>query len=181
MIYEEQSIKGCYLIRRKVPLDMRGYFARLVDVREMKAHGLNADFVQISASMNYKKGTLRGMHMQMGASAEEKLVCCVDGKIFDVCVDLRKESDTYLKYCAAVLSEENGQALYIPKGCAHGFISLEDESRLIYFITTEYDSSSEKGYRWNDPAFSIQWPIEPMIISDKDTAWPLIDNGKGNK
>ena len=181
MIYEEQSIKGCYLIQRKVPLDTRGYFARLVDVHEMAERGLNAHFVQISASMNYKEGTLRGMHMQTGASAEEKLVCCVDGKIFDVCVDLRKDSSTYLKYCAAVLSEENGQALYIPKGCAHGFISLEDESRLIYFMTTAYDSSSEKGHRWNDPAFSIQWPMEPVIISDKDAAWPLIDIGKGNK
>lgn len=178
MRFEEQSIKGCYLIKRDVPQDKRGYFSRLVDVDEFRSNGLNGSFVQISASRNYKKGTLRGLHMQTGSSAEEKLVCCVEGEIFDVCVDLRKDSDTYLQYCSAVLSEENGEALYIPKGCAHGFISLQDETRLIYFMTAAHDPAAERGYRWNDPAFSIQWPAIPETISDKDNAWSLIVEGR---
>lgn len=180
MIFEEQSIKGCYLIKRDIPCDKRGYFARLADVEEFKNNGLNGGFVQISVSRNYKKGTLRGLHMQVKPSEEEKLVCCVDGEIFDVCVDLREDSDTYLQYCSAILSEENGEALYIPKGCAHGFISLRDETRLIYFMTAPHDPKAERGYRWNDPAFSIHWPIAPEIVSDKDNAWPLIGD-RGNE
>lgn len=175
MVFEKQSIPGCYLINRNIPIDSRGYFSRLVDIEEFRENGLNSDFVQISASKNYNKGTLRGMHMQMGEAAEEKLVCCVDGAVFDVCLDLRKDSPTYLKYCSAILSSENGNALYIPKGCAHGFISLEDNSQLIYFMTSSYDSSVEKGYRWDDPTFAIEWPMNPKIISEKDCNYPLIN------
>ncbi len=173
MLFEEQKIKGCYLIRKDIPRDERGYFSRLADVKEFAFNGLNGNFVQISASGNYKKGTLRGLHMQVEPSQEEKLVCCVSGEVFDVCVDLRKGSDTYLKYCFATLSEDNGNAFYIPRGCAHGFISLKDESRLIYFMTAAHDPDAERGFRWSDPAFSIEWPITPKIISDKDNAWPL--------
>lgn len=174
MVFEEQSIRGCYLIKRNIPRDNRGYFSRLADTDEFKRNGLNGGFVQISASGNYRKGTLRGLHMQIKPSAEEKLVCCVAGEVFDVCVDLRKDSGTYLKYCSAILSEENGQSFYIPKGCAHGFISLKDDTRLIYFMTAAHNPKAERGYRWSDPAFSIQWPVAPEIISDKDHAWPLI-------
>lgn len=175
MIFEQMIIEGCYLIKRNIPGDERGYFSRLADIKELKDNGLNAGFVQISASKNYKKGTLRGMHMQIGESAEEKLVSCVDGEVYDVCVDLRKDSPTYLRYCSAILSEQNGYALYIPKGCAHGFISLKDNSQLIYFMTSAYDSNAERGFRWNDPAFSIEWPMEPVIVSDKDSHWPLLE------
>lgn len=178
MMFEEQSIEGCYLIKRNIPRDNRGYFSRLVDTDEFRSNGLNSEFVQISVSRNYKKGTLRGLHMQIMPSAEEKLVCCVDGEVFDVCVDLRKDSDTYLKYCSAILSEENGEALYIPKGCAHGFISLKDETRLIYFMTAAHDPEAERGYRWNDPVFSIKWPVDPETISDKDNTWPLMRDGR---
>lgn len=174
MIFEKMTIDGCYLIKRKIPGDERGYFSRLVDIKEFKSSGLNAGFVQISASKNYKKGTLRGMHLQTGESAEEKLVCCVDGEVFDVCLDMREGSDTYLKYCSAVLSEQNGYALYIPKGCAHGFVSLKDNSQLIYFMTAAHDPGAESGFRWNDPAFSIGWPIKPNIISEKDSRWPIL-------
>lgn len=118
------------------------------------------------------------MHMQIGSSSEEKYVSCIDGEVFDVCLDLREDSPTYLKYCSAVLSEKNGDAIYIPKGCAHGFISLQDNSQLIYFMTEAHDPASERGYRWNDPAFSIEWPMEPILISEKDNSWPLIERGK---
>lgn len=174
MLFVEQSIKGCYLIERSIPTDNRGYFSRLADINEFKENGLNANFVQISASKNYKKGTIRGMHMQIAPFEEEKLVCCVEGEVYDVCVDLREDSDTYLGYCGAVLSAENGKSFYIPKGCAHGFISLKDNSQLIYFMTTEHNPSSERGFRYNDPAFGIEWPIEKDIISEKDENWPFI-------
>ena len=176
MTFERLSIEGCRLITRAIPRDFRGLFSRLSDASELKNAGLNADFVQVSASKNLHRGTLRGMHMQTGTSAEEKLVCCVDGEVYDVCLDLREDSPTYLKYCSAVLSEENGKSMYIPKGCAHGFISLKDHSQLIYFITAPYDPASERGYRWNDPAFSIQWPMEPRLLSEKDSSWPLLRN-----
>lgn len=174
MIFEEQKIAGCYLITRNIPTDARGYFARLADVEEFAEHGLNANFIQISASQNYHKGTLRGMHMLTENVGEQKYVCCVSGEVYDVCLDLRKNSPTYLQYTAAVLSAENGQALYIPKGCAHGFVSLQDDSQLIYFITAPYDVTAERGYRWNDPAFGIDWPIQPTILSEKDKNWKLI-------
>lgn len=176
MIFEEQYIKGCYLVERAIPTDYRGYFSRLVDINEFKENGLNADFVQISASQNYKKGTVRGMHMQLPPSEEEKLVCCVSGEVYDVCLDLREDSETYLQYCGAFLSEKNGKSFYIPKGCAHGFVSMEDNSQLIYFMTKEHDPSAERGYRYDDPAFAIEWPIEKKIISEKDENWPLISD-----
>ncbi|ADL33851.1 dTDP-4-dehydrorhamnose 3,5-epimerase RfbC1 [Butyrivibrio proteoclasticus B316] len=175
MIYEKLLVEGCYLFKRNIPKDERGYFSRIADVNEIKKTGLNAEFVQISASRNYKKGTLRGMHMQIGTSAEEKYISCVEGEVYDVCLDLRKTSPTYLKYCSAVLSEENGYAIYIPKGCAHGFVSLRDNSQLIYFMTNEHDKQAERGYLWSDPAFSIDWPILPEVISDRDNNWPLYE------
>ncbi len=176
MTFEKTTIEGCYIIRRNIPGDDRGYFSRLADTEEFKANGLNADFVQISASKNYKQGTLRGMHMQIGDSAEEKYISCVDGEVFDVCLDLRKDSPTYLKYCSVIMSEENGDSIYIPKGCAHGFISLKDNSQLIYFMTAAHDPKAERGYRWDDMAFGIDWPINPEVISEKDASWPLLSS-----
>ncbi len=180
MIFDKLSIEGCYLIKRNIPRDDRGYFSRLADVKEMEKNGLNASFVQISASKNYSRGTLRGMHMQTGKSGEEKYIACVDGEVYDVCLDMRPESPTYLQYCGAVLSAENGNAIYIPKGCAHGFVSLQDDSQLIYFMTHEHDPGAENGYRWNDPAFDIQWPIDPVKISEKDSNWPLMEEDSQN-
>lgn len=175
MIFEKTSIEGCYHVVRNVPKDDRGYFSRIVDIKEFEQHGLNAKFVQISTSKNYSRGTLRGMHMQVGVAAEEKYISCVEGEVFDVCLDLRKDSLTYLKYCSVILSEEKGNAIYIPKGCAHGFISLKDNSQLIYFMTEEHNPALERGYHWNDPVFSIDWPIDPIRISEKDNKWPLIE------
>ncbi|WP_088188551.1 dTDP-4-dehydrorhamnose 3,5-epimerase [Desulfosporosinus sp. FKA] len=176
MIFEPLSISGAYLIRKNIPIDERGYFSRIFDKAEFSHAGVNADFVQISLSRNYTKGTLRGLHSQTGESAEEKLVVCAQGEIFDVCVDMREDSPTYLQYCSAILSEENGQALYVPKGCAHGFISLTDNVQLVYFMTAEHNPQLERGYRWDDPALSIKWPVSPQIISEKDRNWSLIEN-----
>ncbi len=178
MIFQKTRIDGCFVVHRDIPRDKRGYFSRLADTEELKRNGLNSDFLQISASRNLRAGTLRGMHMQTGTSAEEKLVACVDGEVFDVCLDLRQASPTYLQYYSAILSEENGDALYVPKGCAHGFISLRDNSQLIYFMTHEHDPKAERGYRWDDPAFAIEWPMKPVLISDKDNCWPLLEREK---
>jgi dTDP-4-dehydrorhamnose 3,5-epimerase len=172
-VFEPLIISGAYIVKRTTPNDERGYFSRIVDKNSFTTVGLVADFVQISLSQNYLKGTLRGLHSQADDFAEEKFVVCSSGEVFDVCVDLREDSPTYLQYCSAILSERNGNSIYVPKGCAHGFISLSDNSQLIYFMTKEYNPAAEKGYRWNDPAFNIDWPIEPKIISEKDRNWPL--------
>lgn len=174
MIFEPFSVQGAYLITRSMPLDQRGYFSRIVDVEEFQKRQINANFVQISVSQNNRKGTLRGLHSQTGDSAEDKLIVCTRGKVFDVCVDMRKDSSTYLKHCYAILSEENGRALYVPKGCAHGFITLSDNSQLMYFMTQKYNQEAERGYRWNDPVLSIKWPMQPEIISEKDEKWTLL-------
>ena len=174
MIIKPLTVPGASLITRMIPIDERGYFSRIVDVKEFREAGINADFVQISLSQNYGKGTLRGLHSQTGSRSEDKLVVCTRGQVFDVCVDMRENSPTFLKYCSAVLSEDNGNSIYIPKGCAHGFITLTDNAQLIYFMTAEHDPSSEKGYRWDDPELEIAWPLTPVIMSEKDKHWPLI-------
>ena len=174
MIFEKTPIERCWLIKRNVPTDERGYFSRLIDVKELEEKGIESSFVQISASKNYHKGTLRGMHMLEETEGENKYITCVDGEVFDVCIDMREESPTYLQYFSTNLSEENGYGIYIPKGCAHGFVALRDDSQLIYFMTAMYNPKAEKGFRWNDPAFKIEWPIEPETVSEKDNSWPLI-------
>jgi dTDP-4-dehydrorhamnose 3,5-epimerase len=146
-----------------------------LDIAELKNAGLYADFVQVNLSISYKKGTLRGLHSQIETAAEDKIVSCLSGEIFDVCVDVRPGSPTFGKYVGEVLSEENCKALYVPKGFAHGYLSLTDHSQTLYFVTQFYTPGSEKGYRYDDPAFNIKWPLEqPFIISEKDAAWPLI-------
>jgi dTDP-4-dehydrorhamnose 3,5-epimerase len=166
------NIEGVYIIERTPFSDERGYFVRAFCRKELSEAGINADFVQSNISGNYKKGTVRGMHAQKDGYEEEKLVGCTRGKIFDVCVDLREESATYLQYVGIELSEENGRMLYIPKGCAHGYQTLEDHTQVFYFVTQYYAPGSEVGYCYDDPKFAIDWPIkENLIISAKDQSW----------
>jgi dTDP-4-dehydrorhamnose 3,5-epimerase len=147
----------------------------MLDVAELKTAGLYADFVQVNLSHNYKKGTLRGLHSQISTAAEDKLVSCIRGEIFDVCVDVRPDSATYGQYVGEVLSEKNGKMLYVPKGFAHGYLGLTDDSLTLYFVSQYYTPGSEKGYRYDDPFFGIEWPIKPpYIITDKDASWPLV-------
>jgi dTDP-4-dehydrorhamnose 3,5-epimerase len=143
--------------------------------RELEAAGLDAEIAQANLSLNRAKGTLRGLHIQKGADAEDKLVACVCGAIYDVCVDVREESPTYGRWVGETLSDENGLALYVPKGCAHGYLSLADASQVLYFTTQYYNPEAETGFRYDDPAFGIQWPLGgPYLMSGKDRAWPYI-------
>ena len=144
-------------------------------------YGINADFVQSNISYNEKKWTLRGLHSQVFPDSEDKLVVCARGRIIDVCVDVNPDSLTYKSYVSAELSEDNKKSLYIPKGCAHGYLTLEDDSQIIYYTTHNYVPESEKGYRFDDPQFGIDWGISDfsrLIISEKDRNHKLLGNDK---
>lgn len=176
MKINKTGIEGCYIIERDFFTDERGYFSRTFCRKTLEKEGINADFVQSSLSQNHKKYTVRGLHSQQPPYAEDKLVMCTRGRIKDVCVDVRPDSPTYKKYAAAELSENSGICLYIPKGCAHGYITLEEDSQVLYFMTQEYMPEYEKCYRFDDPAFAIDWGVkrEEMVISEKDKSHKLI-------
>lgn len=174
MEFIKTSINGAYLIKRNAIQDKRGYFGRLYCAREFKENGIEEDFVQDNICLNEKNNTLRGLHFQT-IIEEGKLVSCLKGKIWDVCVDLRSDSSSFCQYYAHELSEENQYMLYIPKGCAHGYVTLESNSLLLYKMTEFYIPGNDKGYRYNDPSFGIEWPVnlDNLIISDKDRNLPF--------
>ena len=172
MIFTETILKGAFLITPQRMEDERGFFARAWCRKEFEAHGLCTDHVQSNISFNPRMGTLRGMHFQAFPHEEVKLVRCTMGASYDVIIDLRKDSPTYLRHFAEVLSEEKRNMLYIPKGFAHGFITLEDCSEVFYQMSAYYNAESSRGVRWNDPAFGIQWPCEVRSISERDRNYP---------
>jgi dTDP-4-dehydrorhamnose 3,5-epimerase len=174
MRFSPLDVDGAWLIEPELQTDDRGLFARIWCAREFADRGISASFVQSSVSFNDVAGTLRGMHYQADPHSEIKLVRCTAGSIFDVIVDMREGSKTHLKWCAATLSARNRHALYIPKGCAHGFITLEDRSEVLYEISEFHHPESARGARWNDPLFAIDWPREPVRISARDAAFPLL-------
>lgn len=156
--------------------DDRGFFARAFCAREFAAHGLETAFVQANLSMNYREGTIRGLHLQKGHSAEVKVVRCTAGAVFDVAVDLRPESTTYLRWFGANLSAENGRCLYVPQGFAHGFQSLTPNATLYYLVSAFHDPTSEIGLRYDDPTINIRWPLPVAELSAKDADWPNFDS-----
>lgn len=162
------GIDGAYLIEMEPHEDERGYFARTRSNEEFLAHGLDADLSECSISFNKRQRTLRGMHYQVPPHEETKLVTCVRGLIFDALVDLRKDSNTYLKSFCAELSLENGHSLYIPPGVAHGFLTLEDDTYVQYQIGGAHAPDAARGIRWNDPALDFTWPFEPELVSERD-------------
>lgn len=174
MIFSEHDICGLFLIDIEPIHDERGSFARTFCKQEFGARGLETNFVQCSLSYNKKKGTLRGMHYQAAPHEEVKIVSCIKGAIYDVVIDLRPGSETFMRWVAVELTEQNRKSLYIPKGCAHGFQTLEDDSVVSYQISEFYHPESARGIRWDDPAFGICWPFAPAIISAKDATWPLL-------
>lgn len=162
--------------------DFRGSFARLYCEREFFEAGIGEGFKQINLCNNLKKGTLRGLHYQKGGKLEDKLVACTNGTVFDVCVDVRRNSATFGNYISQELSAQNGKMLYIPKGCAHGYVTLEDNSQLLYLMSEFYVPGLEAGYRYDDPMFGIQWPVkDDLTISDKDLAWSYANKEEGEK
>ncbi len=170
--FKETKLKGAYIISLEPLTDERGFFARSFCQEEFEKHGLNLRIVQCDISYNKKKGTLRGMHYQEAPYEEAKLVSCVRGLMYDVIIDLRPNSPTHSQWFAEELSFENNKMIYIPKGFAHGFQTLEDDSVVYYQMSEFYHPECARGVRWDDPAFGIKWPVKPKIISDKDKNLP---------
>jgi dTDP-4-dehydrorhamnose 3,5-epimerase len=168
MIFTETKIKGVYIIEPELLTDERGFFARSFCKEEFQKHGLETDIAQCNISYNKKKGTLRGMHYQVQPFEEAKIVSCTKGSIYDVVVDLRRDSPTYCQWVATDLSEKNFKMLYIPRGFAHGFQTLEDDTMVYYQMTEFFHPECARGGRWNDPRFGIPWPLKNSIISNKD-------------
>jgi dTDP-4-dehydrorhamnose 3,5-epimerase len=166
------KLKGAYAIDLERKEDHRGFFARTFCREEFETYGLNPDVVQCSISFNKRKGTLRGMHFQAPPHEEAKLVRCTAGRIFDVIIDLRSDSPSFKEYAAIELSAENRKMLYIPKGFAHGFQTLEDDTEVFYQMSDEYSGDYARGVRWDDPAFAIVWPSGERIIIDRDKHYP---------
>ncbi len=175
MQFTRMPVKDCYLIDIEPHADARGFFARTFCAREFAAQGLCTGFVQANASYNERAGTLRGLHFQHPPQAEVKLVRCTRGALFDVVVDLRRDSPSYGRWAGAELSADNHRALYVPQGCAHGFQTLVDDTEAFYLVSAFYAPDCEGGLSWRDPAVGIDWPMAPTSISPKDTNWPTLE------
>ena len=176
MQFEKTKLNGSFVVSSKPFEDDRGFFARWYCEKEFADAGLNTVFVQCNQSGTYGTGSIRGMHFQYPPHAEVKLVKCVKGKIFDVIVDIRKGSATFLQWFGIELSDENKKALYIPKGFAHGFQALTDYAEIIYMVSSPYNRDSEGGIRYNDVEAGIEWKLPVNKISDKDLNIPLINS-----
>ena len=172
MRFSQCMIDGAWLVRLERMEDDRGFFARSWCTREFERHGLNPRLVQCNISYNRFKGTLRGMHCQLAPEEEAKLVRCTRGALWDVMLDLRPGSPTYLRYEAVTLTDDNDRMLYIPEGVFHGFLTLEDHTEIFYQMTEFHAPQSAIGYRHDDPAFAIDWPIPVRVISQRDRSWP---------
>ena len=192
MIFSKTRLKGVFIIELEKHEDERGYFARAWCKKEFKANGLNPNIVQANIALSLQKGTLRGMHYQKDLYQEAKLVRCIRGAVFDVVIDLRPNSNTYCEWLGVELSAdnhtmlyvpegfahgyqtlENNTMLYVPEGFAHGYQTLEDNSEVYYLVSQFYAPDAERGVRWNDPAFDIEWPeTSDLVISEKDKSWP---------
>ncbi len=152
--------------------DERGFFARAWCRSEFEKYGLESTLVQCNISFNARKGTLRGMHYQAAPFAESKLVRCTQGAIYDVVLDLRPQSPSFKEWVAVTLAAEQRNMVYVPKGCAHGFLTLQDETEVFYQMSEVYNAESARGVRWNDPSFGIAWPEKVEVISDRDRNYP---------
>ena len=175
MTLDPTPIPGCVRLVPTWHEDERGGFARTWDGGEFERLGLNAGVLQCSVSRNTHRGTLRGMHYQAAPHEEAKLVRCTRGAVYDVCLDLRPDSATFRQWHGETLTAENGVALYVPEGCAHGFLTLEDATEVFYMISAPYAPDAGRGVRWDDPAFGIEWPAEVRVIHPRDAAYPLAD------
>jgi dTDP-4-dehydrorhamnose 3,5-epimerase len=172
MLFEPVGIVGATLVKIDPHRDERGFFARTFCVQEFEAQGLPGQFVQASVSYNERRGTVRGMHFQWPPSREGKLVRCLRGSLFDVLLDLRPDSPTYLMHHSVCLDQDSRDAVFIPHGVAHGFQTLADRTEVLYQMTDFFVPGLGAGVRWNDPVFAIAWPLSELVINAKDTDWP---------
>jgi len=173
MKFTETKLKGAFIIDVEKREDERGFFGRAWCKKEFEEHGLNSDTVQANVSYNIHRGTLRGMHYQVAPFSECKTVRCTSGSLYDVIVDIRPESITYMQWIGVELTAQSFRMLYVPAGFAHGFITLEPHTSVHYMVTQYYTPGAEEGLRYNDPSFNIIWPFEPVIVSAKDSTHPL--------
>jgi dTDP-4-dehydrorhamnose 3,5-epimerase len=174
MNFMETGIAGATLITPSPHQDERGRFMRAWCSREFSEHSIGFSPVQSNLGFSKKKGTVRGMHFQVAPALEAKLVRCTRGSIFDVVLDLRPDSPSHGKWYGAELTSENGNMLYVPENCAHGYQTLEDDSEILYMASEFYTPSAARGVRFDDPAFAIRWPLTPTMVSDQDRNWPLV-------
>lgn len=174
MTFVEMRLKGAYLIEPERIEDERGYFARTLCKNEFEATGLEWNSVQCSVSFNRKRGTLRGLHFQIEPYQEVKLVRCTRGEVFDVIVDLRPDSSTFRQWQGTYLGEEDGRMLYIPKGFANGFETMEDSTEIFYQISEFFRPEYSRGVRWDDPELNIDWPLPVTVISPRDSRQPTL-------
>jgi dTDP-4-dehydrorhamnose 3,5-epimerase len=173
MRFTETKLKGVFIVEPEFLKDERGFFARTYCRGEFEACGLTTVFVQGNISFNHKRGTLRGMHYQVEPHAEAKLVRCTMGAIHDVILDLRPDSATFKQWLAVELTAENRRMLFIPEGLAHGFQTLANHTEVFYQMSEFYHPESARGVRWDDHAFGIEWPLSDVIISERDSSFPL--------
>lgn len=176
MIFTETKLQGVFIIDIEPVCDDRGFFARTFCKKEFEERGLETNFVQCSTSYNKKRGTLRGMHYQVEPHAETKIVSCRRGSVFDVALDLRPDSKTFKQWEAYELTMGNFRSIYIPKGLAHGFLTLEDDTQVFYQISANYYLELSRGVRWNDPMFGIEWRGAVNVVSEKDCRFPLFQS-----
>ena len=175
MIFTKTSLDGVVIIEPEAHSDDRGFFARVFCAKEIEEAGIKMTVSQINTSHNNEKNTLRGLHSQTPPHEETKIVRCVKGAIFDVAVDVRLLSPTYGQFVSAELTADNGKMLVVPKGFAHGYLTLMDDTDVLYFVSEFYSPTNEKGYRFDDPVFQIDWPFQKILtISEKDSSWPYI-------
>jgi len=174
MKFQKTKIDGLYIIEPELRTDERGYFGRIFCKEELARIGFGFEAVQANRSSNNRKGMIRGMHFQNPPKAEDKIVQCLKGEIYDVAVDLRENSSTYGQWVGEELNEDNKKMFLIPKGFAHGFQTLTDDSEVLYFMSEFYSSEHASGIRWDDPFLNIQWPMQDPFLSEKDKNWPLI-------
>lgn len=175
MQFIKTPLSSAYLIELQKREDERGFFSRVYCEKEFQDLGLESKFVQVNNSLSMVPGTLRGLHYQLPPKEEVKLVRCIRGALFDVIIDVRKNSPTFGNWFGAELTAENRKMMYVPRGFAHGFISLKPETELLYFVSEFYSPEHECGVRWDDPGVQIRWPIEPSVISDKDRLHPHLE------
>lgn len=172
MSFTETTLPGAFIIDPKQYQDERGFLSVVFNTADFEAQGLEGHFVQHNLSYNLTKGTIRGLHSQKAPYQETKIVRCIRGSIWDVIVDIRGNSPTYCQWFGLELNSENRKMLYIPQGFLHGFITLEDDTEVLYQVSSYFHPEAAYSARYDDPAFNIQWPIEPKVISKKDLSWP---------
>ncbi|PZV15197.1 MAG: dTDP-4-dehydrorhamnose 3,5-epimerase [Leptolyngbya sp.] len=174
MIFNETPLAGAYIVDVDIKADNRGFFARAFCAQEFAEIGIKPEVAQINLCHNGTQGTVRGMHYQVPPASETKLIRCTRGEIYDVIVDLRPNSPTYLKHFGVELTADNFRALYVPEMFGHGYQTLTSEAEIVYVVSEFYTPGCEQGLRYNDPALNVQWPLPVSLISDKDNSWDLL-------